>query len=172
VRVNPGPPAVMLVGEIFETASGGMGGTIVSVTVLEVPPPGTPLEGLVPLLLAVPGATMSAVKISNISNPGLLYDVAWAVPLKLTTELVTKPEPVTNMANGLAPAATLDGAIDKMTGEGADTGNSTEVEAPPPGSGLNTKTTAVPPLLISLARMLAFNCVELTKVVLRGCPPK
>jgi len=172
VRVNPGSPAVALVGEILETASGAMAGPIVSVAVLDVPPPGTPLEGLVTVILSVPGARISAVKISKKRNPGLTYAVAWSVPLRFTTELVTKPEPNTNNANGIAPAATLEGLMEEMTGEGADTRNSTDVEAPPPGSGLNTKTTAVPPLSISVARILAFSCVELTNTVLRGCPPK
>ena len=54
VRVNAGPPAVALVGEMFETASGTMGGRIVRIAVLEVPQPGTPLEGLVTVILAVP----------------------------------------------------------------------------------------------------------------------
>src|SRR5579863_10133998 len=94
------------------------------------------------------------------------------VPLKFMTELVTKLEPFTNKANAFPPAGTLEGLMDEMVGERAATGNSTEVEAPPPGSGVNTKTTAVPSLSISLARMLAFNCVELTNVVLRSCPPK
>lgn len=56
VSVNAGPPAVALVGEMPNTESGPMEGTIGSVTVLEVPPPGTPLEGLVTEMLAVPWA--------------------------------------------------------------------------------------------------------------------
>ena len=54
VRVNSGPPAVALEGEMFETANGARGGKIVSVTILEVPPPGTPFEGLVTEIFAVP----------------------------------------------------------------------------------------------------------------------
>ena len=88
------------------------------------------------------------------------------------TELVTKLEPTADNVNWILAAITLEGLIDEMTGERADTGNSTEVEAPPPGSGLNTKTTAFPSLSLSVARMLAFNCVGLTNVVLRNCPPK
>ena len=101
-----------------------------------------------------------------------MYDVAWAIPLKFTTELVTKFEPTTNKADGFPAAAMLEGLMDEMKGRGLNTGNSTEVEAPPPGSGLNTKTTAVPPSSISLLRILAFNCVEFTNVVLRARPPK
>ena len=145
-RGNAGPPAVVLVGEMLETVSGTMGGKIVSVTALEVPPPGTPFEGVVTVILAVPWATISDVTISTVISVGPWYDVAWAMPLKFTTELVTKFEPKTNRANWFAPAGMLEGLMDEMMGERADIGNSTEVEAPPPGSGLNTKTTAVPSL--------------------------
>ena len=92
--------------------------------------------------------------------------------MKFTTELVTKFEPMASKLKSFPPAVTLEGLMNERMGKGADTGNSTEVEAPPPGSGLNTKTTTVPPLSISLARILAFNCVGLTNVVLRAFPPK
>ena len=88
------------------------------------------------------------------------------------TELATKLEPTADNVNWILPEITLEGLIDEMTGERADTGNSTEVEAPPPGSGLNTKTTAFPSLSMSVARILAFNCVELTNEEFRSCPPK
>ena len=63
---------------------------------LEVPPPGTPFEGVVTEMLAVPCATISAVGIVAVRRVGLLYMVARAVPLKFTTELVTKFKPITN----------------------------------------------------------------------------
>jgi hypothetical protein len=88
------------------------------------------------------------------------------------TELATKLEPTADNVNGILAAVTLEGLIDEMTGERADTGNSTDVEAPPPGSGLNTKTTAFPSLSMSVARILEFNCVELTNEEFRSCPPK
>ena len=92
--------------------------------------------------------------------------------MKFTTELATKLAPLTDKAKGSAAAAMLEGLMAEMVGESAATGNSREVEVPPPGSGLNTKTTAVPSLSTSAAKMPAFNCVELTNVVLRACPPK
>src|SRR5215467_211344 len=88
------------------------------------------------------------------------------------TELATKFEPAADKVNWILPAITLVGLRNEITGGSADTGNSTDVEAPPPGSGLNTKTTAFPSLSLSEARILAFNCVELTNVVLRNCPPR
>lgn len=103
---------------------------------------------------------------------GLEKFVCNGVPLKNTTELLTKLEPITAIVKATPPAVTLVGLMDEICGTGAEIGNSTEVEAPPPGSGLNTKMTAAPPLSTSPARMLAFNCVALMNVVARGCPPK
>lgn len=54
VSVKPGPPAVALAGEMFETTGWVFGSRIDNVTVLEVPPPGTPLAGLVTEMPAVP----------------------------------------------------------------------------------------------------------------------
>lgn len=58
MSVNVGPPAVALEGEILETVNGLAGGKIVSVTVLEVPPPRTPFVGLVTDIFTVPWATI------------------------------------------------------------------------------------------------------------------
>src|ERR1019366_1120868 len=87
-------------------------------------------------------------------------------------EPATKFEPFTVSVNPALPATTLVGLMDEIEGEGLNTVNSTEVDAPPPGSGLKTKTTPVPPLAMSLLRILALSCVELTNVVVRACPPK
>lgn len=171
VSVNAGPPPVALAGERAVTSGCVSGPKIVRVSMLEVPPPGTPFEGVVTEMLAVPCAGISAVGIIIVRRVGLLYTVERAVPLKFTTELVSKFKPITNKIDEVS-ATTVEGLMDEMTGERADKGNSTEVEAPPPGSGLNTNTTTVPSLSTSLPRILALNCVELTKVVLCGCPPK
>lgn len=90
----------------------------------------------------------------------------------MMTELVTKPVPPANKAKAGPPAVTLDGLSEVIEGAGADTGNPTIADWPPPGSGLNTKTRAVPLLSISLPKMLAVNCVELTKAVARAWLPK
>jgi hypothetical protein len=58
VSVNPGSPAVALMGDMLETENGGGGGTIVSMAVLEVPPPGMPFDGVVTEIVAVPVATI------------------------------------------------------------------------------------------------------------------
>ncbi len=48
--------------------------------------------------------------------------------------------------------------------------NASAFETPPPGAGLDTVTRIVPALAMSAARIDALNCVELTKIVLRGLP--
>jgi hypothetical protein len=141
-------------------------------TALEVPPPVTPFEGVVTVIVTAPWTAASVAAISAVICSGLWKDVARGAPLKFTKELVTKFEPLTVKLNGFPEAGMFEGLIDEIIGEKADTGNSTDVEAPPPGSGLKTKTTAVPSLSISLARIFAFNCVELTNIVTRACPPK
>ena len=172
VRMNPTVPAIALAGIMFETVGSVLADRIVRVKGVEVPPPDTPFAGFITVMLAVPWVTTSAAGIRAVTCTELTYVVVRAVPLKFATELVTKFEPLTVKVKSFPPAVTLEGVMDEMTGEGLNTVNSTDVEAPPPGSGLNTKTTPVPPLAISLARTSAFNCVELTNVVFRPCPPK
>ena len=45
-----------------------------------------------------------------------------------------------------------------------------DVLDPPPGAGLKTATSAVPTAVKSAARIVAVNCVALTKVVARALP--
>lgn len=97
VSANAGPPAGALVGEMLETVSEPRGATIERVTVLDVPPPGTPLSGLVTQRLAFPGSTSWAGTISPRRKLGLKYAVGNGVPLKYTTELVMKLDPSTGM---------------------------------------------------------------------------
>jgi hypothetical protein len=115
---------------------------------------------------------MSLAEIAMVSCVELTNAVDRAVPLKFTMEPVTKFDPFTVRVNPAAPATALVGLIDEIVGEGLNTVNSTEVEAPPPGSGLKTKTTPVPPLAMSLLRISALSCVVLTNVAFRACPPK
>src|SRR5262249_49603175 len=46
----------------------------------------------------------------------------------------------------------------------------TEFDVPPPGAGLTTVMDKSPTLVTSAARIVAFSCVELTKVVARELP--
>src|ERR1700722_14431430 len=59
VRIKPGPPAIELKGEIFETESWMNGGRIETIMGFEVPPPGTPFEGVITEIVAIPGADTS-----------------------------------------------------------------------------------------------------------------
>lgn len=147
-------------------------GVIVSVNAPEVPPaPAMPFGGLFTVILTVSGATTWSAVSNTESSVGLIYKVASAVPLKFTMELVTKLVPFTNKPVEM-PAGILAGFSDEIAGNGLETGNSTDVDAPPPGAGLKTKTTAVPPLSTSPPMMPTFSCDALTNVVLRAWPPK
>src|ERR1700687_6372959 len=115
---------------------------------------------------------MSLAEIEIVSFVELTYVVDRAVPLKFTTDTGTKSQPFTASVNPAPPATALEGLIDETVGEGLITVNPMEVEAPPPGSGLKTKATAVPPLAISPVRISALSCVALPNVVVRACPPK
>jgi len=91
------------------------------------------------------------------------------------TELETKFVPFTVNVNAIEPAATLVGEIEVIVGTGfvaAVMVNVTEFDVPPPGVGFVTVTAGVPALATSPARIAAVSCVALTKVVVRGLPPK
>jgi hypothetical protein len=64
--------------------------------------------------------------------------------------------------NPFPPATTLVVLMLRRLGDGSITGNSAELEEPPPGRGLNTNTTPVPPKEMSDGRILDVSCVELT----------
>src|ERR1035437_759548 len=100
---------------------------------------------------------MSPANIAMLSRVELMYVADRAMPLKFTTEPVTKFEPFTVSVNPAPPAATLDGLMDEIVGEGLNTVNPAEVEAPPPGSGLDTNTTAAPPFAISALKISAVS---------------
>ena len=138
VRENAGPPAVALAGDRLPTVGSVLFGKIVSVTGAEVPPPATPFGGFVTAIAAAPGLVTSVASIAAVSSVGLTYVVERADPLRFTIELVTKFEPFNESVNAVAATTTLVGLIDEMVGNGLKTVNSMDVEAPPPGSGLNT----------------------------------
>src|ERR1039457_218123 len=100
---------------------------------------------------------MSQPKIAMLSCVELMYFDGRAAPLKFTTEPVTKFEPFTVSVNPAPPATTMDGLMDEIVGEGLNTVNPAEVEAPPPGSGLNTNTTAALPFAISALKISAVS---------------
>ena len=145
--MNPGPPAVALDGDMFEIEIGITDGVTEIVAGLEVPPPGKLLEEVVTVTVAFPGlATSPAGARPNIKF-GPKYKVKIAVPLKLMTELVVKFEPSQKKPNTFGPATTVVGLVEVITGTRAFTGKITEADAPPPGSGSNTKTLILPAII-------------------------
>ena len=81
MSVNSGPPPVALVGERLVTTGCVCGGKIVRKNVSEVPPPGTPFEGVVTETVAVPGVPIISRVMGILSSVGPSYCVAWGMPL-------------------------------------------------------------------------------------------
>lgn len=98
--------------------------------------------------------------------------VVFAAPLKFTTEIETKFVPLTVSVNAAPPAVALVGESDVIVGAGLLMMNVAVAEVPPPGAGLVTVTFTEPPVAISVARMAAVTCVELTNVVAFAEPLK
>src|SRR5438309_1542512 len=107
---------------------------------------------------------MSVSKIDAVSFRSLTKVVGRGAPLIFTVELRIKLEPLTVTVKPTPPATTDAGRIELTAGKGFCTVTPTDVEGPPPGNGLNTKTTPVPPVAISALVMAAVSCVELRKI--------
>ena len=96
--------------------------------------------------------------------------VARRLPFQSTTELETKFVPVTVRVKAAPPAAVLEGEGEVAVGAGLMMLKGRMFDVPPAGEGLNTVIGTVPMLVMSLAKIAAFNCVALTKVVVRALP--
>ena len=78
-----------------------------------------------------------------------------------TTELLSKPEPLTVNVKAGSPAVLPGGDKLAIAGTGWFTVKlSAGVEVPPPGVGLVTVTETVPGVVISDAAICVVNCVE------------
>jgi hypothetical protein len=77
-----------------------------------------------------------------------------------TTEVGTKPEPVTDTVVALPPAVAEVGETDVLVGVGFLTVNGNALEAPPFGAGFTTAMLSVPALATSEARMVVWSDVE------------
>ncbi len=85
----------------------------------------------------------------------------------MTTELLTKFEPLTVKVNTAPPAVALEGERLLVVGTGLLTVKiSAGVEVPPPGLGFVTVTGMLPAVAISEAAILALTCVASTSVAL------
>src|SRR6266478_861477 len=113
VRVNDGPPAVALVGEI--EVIDGKGLLIANVAAADAPPPGA---GFVTVTLTVPPVAISAAGIAAVTCVALTNAVVFAAPLKFTTAPLTKPVPLRVSVNAAPPAVALVGESVVMTGDG------------------------------------------------------
>jgi hypothetical protein len=169
VSVNAAPPAVALLGvSAVIVGADAAGAVIVNGRATDSPPPGL---GVNTVTEAVPAAVISPAPTVACSWEPPTYVVARSAPLHLTTELVTKPLPVTVRVKAGLPAATLLG-VKVVTagtgGTGAIVNDRAAADSPPPGLGVNTVTEAVPAAAISPAPMVACSCVPLTYVVARS----
>jgi hypothetical protein len=144
----------------------GTGGVTVSGVLPLVDPPG-------PGLLTVREPTLAFCRSAAIKTTcnvvALTKVVVRADPFHNTTELASKPVPMSAMV-AAAPAATSLGEIDVTTGTGLVTSNVTALDAPPPGTGFDTVTIATEPLERLGAGNEAFISLELTSTVERAAP--
>lgn len=143
VSVNPAPPFTSLDGEIV--VSVGTGLFMVNAEFPDVPPPGA---GLVTVTFGVPAAAMSAAVIDAVICVALTNVVAFAAPLKFTTEVETKFVPFTVSVNAAPPAVAVVGAIVVIAGTGLFTAKDCAADGPVVGAGLLTVTLNVPAVAI------------------------
>lgn len=164
-------PAVTEVGEMLVMEGTGL--LLVPVTVntaaVEVPPPGV---GLVTVTLNVPEPVRSEAGITAVSWLAETYDVALALPLKLTTEPGMKLFPLMVSEMAELPAGIDAGEREVITGTTLPTVKVTAFEVPPPVVGLLTVMLKVPTEVRSDAGMNTFNWVGETYPVDRAKPLK
>jgi hypothetical protein len=170
IRVNAGPPAVVLVGEIAVSVGAGLGAVVIMKTKFAVVPP--PGAELVTVMLAFPDVAISVAKMAAVICVELTNVVAFALPLNFTTELETKPVPLTVSGKAAPPATMPVGLSEVIVGAGLLTVKLAAVEVPPPGAGFVTVTGTIPAVAMSPAGMDAVSCVALTNVVVAATPLK
>ena len=110
---------------------------------------------------------MSVAVICVVNCAALMNVVGRTTPLKLTVAPLTKPMPFTVKVNAGSPAVAVAGEMLVIT---APTSKLTAVDVPP--RGFITVSGNVPKFAVSGPRMVAVNCVGLTKVVGRSIPLK
>ena len=113
---------------------------------------------------------MSLAKIAAVNCVALTKVVVRGLPFHAIEEVETNFVPVTVRVKAGPPAGALEGEREVAVGTGLLTVKATVLEVPPPGEEFTTVTGTVLPMAMSLAKIAAFNCVALTKVVVRGLP--
>ena len=113
VRVNgkAAPPTVAEVGAAAVSV-GAEAALIVNETVLDVPPE----TGFVTVTVTVPAVAISAAVIAAVNCVALTNVVVLAAPLNFTTDVETKPVPLTVRGKAGPPANAFVGLIDEMLG--------------------------------------------------------
>ena len=114
VNVNAAPPTVEEAGAI-EVSAGAETGLMVNDRVPDVPPPGA---GLVTVTVAVPAVAISAAVMAAVSCVALTNVVVLAAPLNFTTDVDTKPVPLTVSVKAAPPAVALVGESEVSVGAG------------------------------------------------------
>jgi hypothetical protein len=122
VKANAGPPAVALAGVSAPTTGWMLGGEIVRVKGLEVPPPPDPLRGFVTVIAAELAVAISLAKTAMLSAVAETNVVCRAAPFKFTAELLTKLNPDTDSVKPGPPATTLEGLMDERIGAASEEG--------------------------------------------------
>jgi len=133
VNVKAELPAVLVAGEIVVTVGTGLLTT--RLVGLERPPPGVGLETVIG---NVPAAAMSANVSCAVNWLGLTNVVVRLLPLKRTTEVLTKFVPFTVKTKAASPAVALAGRMFVVVGTRLLTVRVAAVEVPPDGVGLKT----------------------------------
>src|SRR5436189_90970 len=98
-------------------------------------------------MFSAPTLATSAAVICAVSLVLLTKVVGRFTPLNCTTELLTKPVPLTISVNVPVPAPTVTGLIEVTIGTGFGGGIMVKVttfDSPPPAGGVKTDTSAEP----------------------------
>ena len=114
VNVKAAPPTVAEVGA-REVRVGAETGLIVNDRLPDVPPPGA---GFVTVTVAVPAVAISAAVIAAVNCVALTNVVVLAAPLNFTTDVDTKPVPLTVRVKAAPPAVALVGEREVAVGAG------------------------------------------------------
>src|SRR6266850_1973300 len=166
VSVNAGPPAVADVGlRLVVVGTGLVAAVIVNVCAFDVPPPGA---GLNTVTCAVPGLAMSESGIEALTCEDETNVVGRFEPFHRTIDPGMKLLPFTVSVNAGPPAVADVGLRLVVVGTGlvaAVIVNVCAFDVPPPGAGLNTVTSAVPGLAMSVSEIEALTCDDETNAV-------
>ena len=109
--MKPPLPAMVEVGSIAPMDGAGFGAIIVNDSAFEPPPPGA---GLKTVTAAVPGFPTSLAGIAAERLVPLTNVVARFEPFQRTTELGTKPAPLTDRVKAASPALAELGEIEEI----------------------------------------------------------